>query len=108
MRIQSLTPPVLTLLGVAGCLVLLFGLLATPSIAEKKGDRVYSFNDKGELIQPHGYRADGKPTCLDHQPSWMGLLQPKHQRIRKGVPFHVAFYLLFPEHRIPQRINPLG
>ena len=56
MRLHSVTSPVRTFLGVVGCLVLIVGILATPSIAEKKGDRVYSFNDQDELIQPKGYR----------------------------------------------------
>ena len=44
--------PLPILFGLAGCLVLILGILATPSIAEKKGDRVYSFNDEDELLQP--------------------------------------------------------
>ena len=56
MRLQSIPSPFLTSFGVIGCVLLIFGIMATPSIAEKKGDRVYSFNDQDELIQPQGYR----------------------------------------------------
>ncbi len=56
MRLPSFIRPLPTVFGVAGSLVLILGILATPSIAEKKGDRVYSFNDQDELIQPQGYR----------------------------------------------------
>ncbi len=44
--------PLPTLFGLAGGLVLILGILATASIAEKKGDRVYTFNDEDELLQP--------------------------------------------------------
>jgi len=56
MRLPSFIRPLPTLLGVAGCLVLILGILSTASIAEEKGDRVYSFNNQDELIQPQGYR----------------------------------------------------
>jgi len=52
MRLPSFIRPFPTLLGVAGCFVLILGILANPSIAEKKGDRVYTFNDEDELLQP--------------------------------------------------------
>ena len=41
-----------TLLGVSGCLVFVFGIIAAPSFAGGKDDRVYTFNDKDELLQP--------------------------------------------------------
>ena len=37
MRLLPFIRPLPTLIWVAGCLVLMFGVLATPSIAEKKG-----------------------------------------------------------------------
>ena len=52
MHLPSFIRPVPTLLGIAGGLVFILGILATPSIAEKKGDRVYTFNDQDELLQP--------------------------------------------------------
>lgn len=52
MRLPSFIRPLPTLFGVAGCLVLILGILSTASIAEKKGDRVYTFNDQDELLQP--------------------------------------------------------
>jgi hypothetical protein len=52
MNQQSFARILRTLLGVAGCLVFVFGIMAAPSIAKKNGDRVYTFNDKGELLQP--------------------------------------------------------
>jgi hypothetical protein len=56
MRLPSFIRPLPTVFGMAGCLVLILGVLSTASIAEEKGDRVYSFNDQDELIQPEGYR----------------------------------------------------
>jgi len=56
MRLPLFIRPLPTVFGVAGCLILILGILSTASIAEKKGDRVYSFNDQDELIQPQGYR----------------------------------------------------
>lgn len=53
---QKFTRSLSRILGMAGFLLIMAGVLATPSVAGKKGDRVYSFNDKGELIQPIGYR----------------------------------------------------
>ena len=52
MNRQSFARILRTLLAVPGCLVFVIGIMAAPSIAEKKGDRVYTFNDKGELLQP--------------------------------------------------------
>ncbi len=54
MQLRSLVRPISMFLALAGGLVLLLGLMATPSNAEKK--RVYKFNSAGELIQPEGYR----------------------------------------------------
>lgn len=56
MHLSSFIRPLPTVFGVTGGLVLILGILSTASIAEKKGDRVYSFNDQEELIQPQGYR----------------------------------------------------
>ena len=56
MRQYTFTSTLRTFLGVAACLVMTVGILATPSIAEKAKKRVYKFNKAGELIQPHGYR----------------------------------------------------
>jgi len=52
MRLPSLIRPLPTLFGIVGGLILILGILSTPSIAEKKGDRVYTFNDEDELLQP--------------------------------------------------------
>jgi hypothetical protein len=49
---QSFVRPLWTLLGVAGCLIFVLGIMASPSMPKNKGDRVYTFNDKGELLQP--------------------------------------------------------
>ena len=56
MRLPSFIRPLPTLLGVAGCLVLILGILSTASMAEQEKKRVYKFNSAGELIQPTGYR----------------------------------------------------
>ena len=52
MRFPSFIRPLPTLFGIVGGLILILGILLTPSLAEKKGDRVYTFNDKDELLQP--------------------------------------------------------
>ena len=88
MRLQSLNLSLRTFLGMVGALLLMVGIVATPSTAEKQEDSIDLFQDEGELLYPQRDQEGidvGPPAAVQEEFGHSGKVKQRTRRDRRVI-----------------------